>query len=259
MRITRAHPSSTSLHNAPQCEEAPSNIDDPTTRRLASPPRQALPSNRTMPPLTSVSPSFTSTISRIAPHHHSTPARIAILSSLLGRRPHHHHHQRPRPLSTTTHLARTDLPARPKPPPDSEIEESFLKGSGPGGQKINKTNSAVQLKHIPTGIVVKSQATRSRSQNRKHARELLAQKVDDLLHGDQSRSAIIGEVKRKRAASAAKKSRRKYRRLQDDEEPSNAQGAVEPSVNVQREQDKQNTTQSIVVDLSSTSTSKDKP
>ena len=34
---------------------------------------------------------------------------------------------------------------------DSEIEESFLKGSGPGGQKINKTSSAVQLKHLPTG------------------------------------------------------------------------------------------------------------
>ncbi len=43
---------------------------------------------------------------------------------------------RPRPLSTTAfHLAKS-LPSRPKPPPDSEIEESFLKGSGPGGQKI---------------------------------------------------------------------------------------------------------------------------
>ncbi|KAG6011786.1 hypothetical protein E4U54_007905 [Claviceps lovelessii] len=109
-----------------------------------------------------------------------------------------------------------NLPPRPKPPPDCEIEESFLKGSGPGGQKINKTNSAVQLKHIPTGIVVKSQATRSRSQNRKEARELLAQKVDDLLNGEQSRSSIVGEVKRKKAASAAKKSRRKYRQLEQD-------------------------------------------
>ncbi|KAG5928023.1 hypothetical protein E4U42_001405 [Claviceps africana] len=108
------------------------------------------------------------------------------------------------------------LPPRPKPPPDAEIEESFLKGSGPGGQKINKTNSAVQLKHIPTGIVVKCQATRSRSQNRKQARELLAQKVDNLLNGEQSRSSIVGEVKRKKAASAAKKSRRKYRQLEQD-------------------------------------------
>lgn len=81
----------------------------------------------------------------------------------------------------------------------------------------NKTNSAVQLKHLPTGIVVKSQATRSRSQNRKLAREILAQKVDDALNGTTSRSAIVGEVKRKKAASAAKKSRRKYRKLEEQE------------------------------------------
>lgn len=79
----------------------------------------------------------------------------------------------------------------------------------------NKTNSAVQLRHIPTGIVVKSQATRSREQNRKHARELLAQKIDDVQNGEQSRSSIVGDVRKKRADSAAKKSRRKYRRLEE--------------------------------------------
>lgn len=151
-----------------------------------------------------------------------------------------------RPLQAASHLHRAsitsscshnlkNLPPRPKPPPDSEIEESYLKGSGPGGQKIvglilrlfaaippplnlkqNKTNSAVQIKHIPTGIVVKSQATRSREQNRKHARELLAQKLDDLKNGEQSRSAIVGDVKKKRSDSAAKKSRRKYRKLEEE-------------------------------------------
>ncbi|KAF4338563.1 polypeptide chain release factor [Fusarium beomiforme] len=117
--------------------------------------------------------------------------------------------------NTSFSLAKA-LPPRPKPPPESEIEESYVKGSGPGGQKINKTNSAVQLKHIPTGIVVKSQATRSRDQNRKHARELLAQRVDELRNGDQSRSAIVGQVKKKRAASASKKSRRKYKKLEEE-------------------------------------------
>ncbi|KAI1447149.1 RF-1 domain-containing protein [Annulohypoxylon stygium] len=115
---------------------------------------------------------------------------------------------------TSAPLVKQLMP-RPKPPPDSEIEESFLKGSGPGGQKINKTNSAVQLKHIPTGCMVKCQATRSRSQNRKIARQLLAQKIDDLLHGDQSRSEIVGAIKRKKKASAAKKARRKYRKLDE--------------------------------------------
>lgn len=74
----------------------------------------------------------------------------------------------------------------------------------------------MQLKHIPTGIVVKSQATRSRSQNRKIARGILAQKIDDFLNGDQSRSAIVGDIKRKKAASAAKKSKRKYRKLEEE-------------------------------------------
>ncbi|KAF2966841.1 hypothetical protein GQX73_g6740 [Xylaria multiplex] len=110
------------------------------------------------------------------------------------------------------------LPPRPKPPPEDEIEESFLKGSGPGGQKINKTNSAVQLKHIPTGFVVKCQATRSRSQNRTIARQLLADKLDDMTRGDESRSSIVGEVKRKKKASSAKKSRRKYRKLEEGNE-----------------------------------------
>ncbi|KAI0914026.1 RF-1 domain-containing protein [Ustulina deusta] len=108
------------------------------------------------------------------------------------------------------------LPSRPKPPPEEEIEESFLKGSGPGGQKINKTNSAVQLKHLPTGLVVKCQATRSRSQNRNIARQLLADKLDDMTRGDESRSSVVGEVKRKKKASSSKKSRRKYRKLDEE-------------------------------------------
>jgi protein subunit release factor B len=127
--------------------------------------------------------------------------------------------------STSIHLAKA-LPPRPKPPPESEIEEAYVKGSGPGGQKINKTNSAVQLKHIPTGIVVKSQATRSRDQNRKHARELLAQRVDEFHNGDQSRSAIVGRVKEKKAASASKKSRRKYKKLEEEKAAAAAESEV---------------------------------
>ncbi|KAK6209203.1 hypothetical protein LQW54_006523 [Pestalotiopsis sp. IQ-011] len=122
------------------------------------------------------------------------------------------------PFSTTPSPRKkhTQLPPRPSPPPDSELDESFLKGSGPGGQKINKTNSAVQLKHLPTGIVVKCQATRSRTENRKIARQLLADRLDDLRRGDQSRAAVVGDFKRKKRASAAKKKRRKYRKLNED-------------------------------------------
>ncbi|KAK3359200.1 RF-1 domain-containing protein [Lasiosphaeria hispida] len=106
------------------------------------------------------------------------------------------------------------MPARAKPPPDEELEEKFLRGSGPGGQKINKTSSAVQLKHLPTGIVLKCQATRSRTQNRKLVRELLAAKIDELENGAESRNAIVGDVKKKKADSKAKKARRKARKIE---------------------------------------------
>lgn len=148
-----------------------------------------------------------------------------------------------KPFTTTPTLpatyTRTRMPQRPKHPPESEFEEFFLKGSGPGGQKIvclphspspspkppstnsppiqqNKTSSAVQLKHLPTGIVIKCQATRSREQNRKTARDLLAARLDELYNGDESRTAIVGTVKKKRADSAAKKSRRKYKKLEEE-------------------------------------------
>ncbi|KAK0512572.1 hypothetical protein JMJ35_004589 [Cladonia borealis] len=118
-------------------------------------------------------------------------------------------------LSTSHVTAATQLPRR-LTVNEKDIEEAFLKGSGPGGQKINKTSSAVQLKHVPTGIVVKSQATRSRSQNRKIARQNLAEKIEELEKGPESRTALKAEIKRKQKASKSKKARRKYRALQDN-------------------------------------------
>jgi protein subunit release factor B len=98
---------------------------------------------------------------------------------------------------------------------DNEITESFLRGTGPGGQKINKTSCAVQLKHLATGIVVKSQHTRSREQNRKYARLLLGEKLDELEKGEDSRTAIKTERARVKKASANKKSKRKYKKLDE--------------------------------------------
>ncbi|KAF2810582.1 uncharacterized protein BDZ99DRAFT_347894, partial [Mytilinidion resinicola] len=109
------------------------------------------------------------------------------------------------------------LPSKPLPPrlviPENDIIENFLKGSGPGGQKINKTSSAVQLKHIPTGIVIKCQDTRSRSQNRKVARRLLSEKIEELELGEGARTAVKAREKSKKKASGDKKRRRKYRAL----------------------------------------------
>ncbi len=104
------------------------------------------------------------------------------------------------------------MPPRPTLP-DSDIIHSYVKGSGPGGQKINKTNSAAQLTHLPTGIVVKCQATRSRSQNHTIAKRILAAKVELLERGSESRQAVVQARDAKRKKSAEKKRRRKYRRL----------------------------------------------
>jgi protein subunit release factor B len=58
------------------------------------------------------------------------------------------------------------------------IDEAFVRGSGHGGQKINKTSSAVQLKHLPTGTMVKFQKFRQRSMNRIMALRELLWKLD---------------------------------------------------------------------------------
>jgi hypothetical protein len=127
-------------------------------------------------------------------------------------------HLAARPLARafTTHPP-GGLLAKPLPPrliiPESDLEENFLKGSGPGGQKINKTSSAVQLKHLPTGIVVKCQDTRSRSLNRKTARKLLGEKIEEMELGEDARTRVKAREQSRRKGSAEKKKRRKYRAL----------------------------------------------
>ena len=132
------------------------------------------------------------------------------------------------PVGSVSLIARSFSVWRPfqeKPLPprqviaETDLLESFLKGSGPGGQKINKTSSAVQLKHIPTGLVVKSQATRSRDQNRKIARRLLADRLEEIEKGNESRTALKAEEAKKKKASATKKTRRKYKRLDEGSAP----------------------------------------
>jgi len=49
---------------------------------------------------------------------------------------------------------------------EEEVEERFVRGSGPGGQKINKTSSTVWLRHRPTGVEVRCQEGRSQAENR---------------------------------------------------------------------------------------------
>ena len=56
---------------------------------------------------------------------------------------------------------------------EAELEESFTRSSGPGGQNVNKVSTRVTLRHIPTGITVTVQDSRSQFMNRQLARERL--------------------------------------------------------------------------------------
>merc|ERR1712013_67878 len=69
---------------------------------------------------------------------------------------------------------------------EDELEERFTKGSGPGGQNVNKMSNAVFLKHLPTGLWVKCHQQRSLEMNRKIARKLLITKLDNLVNGEDS-------------------------------------------------------------------------
>lgn len=85
---------------------------------------------------------------------------------------------------------------------DDDLIEKFILGSGPGGQKINKSSSCVYLKHIPTGIEVKCQTSRSREENRLLARRSLIEKLEKQLFQektkkDQEREKIRRQKKRR--------------------------------------------------------------
>ena len=91
---------------------------------------------------------------------------------------------------------------------DADIEETFVRGSGSGGQKINKTSSCVQLKHVPTSTTVRCQKTRSREANRWLAREMLAERLLE------ARESELSE-RRQEAEKIRRQKRRRSRRQKE--------------------------------------------
>ncbi len=88
---------------------------------------------------------------------------------------------------------------------EQDLEEHFVRSSGKGGQNVNKVNTCVWLKHIPTSTEVKCQKTRSQVDNRYLARVILCEKIEAQILGKQS------ELERERHRIRKQKKRRTRR------------------------------------------------
>ena len=96
---------------------------------------------------------------------------------------------------------------------EKDIEEKFVRSSGKGGQKVNKSATCVYIKHLPTGIEVKCQVEREQALNRILARRILADKIEEQVKG---RASAIRQKIEKIRRQKRKRSKRAKAKMLDD-------------------------------------------
>ncbi|HEX4103986.1 MAG TPA: peptide chain release factor-like protein [Candidatus Paceibacterota bacterium] len=79
--------------------------------------------------------------------------------------------------------------------PEKDLKFEFYRSGGPGGQNVNKVETAVRVVHLPTGLAVSSQAQRSQAQNREYALKLLKAKIFQLMEKEKVQE--IGNLRTK--------------------------------------------------------------
>ena len=112
---------------------------------------------------------------------------------------------------------------------ERDIEEKFIRSSGPGGQRVNKVSTCVSLKHLPTGIEVRCQKERTQAINRHLARARLAEKVERMLLGKKSaaeRKRWKLKKQKRRRSKRAKEKVLELKRKQSEKKRQRASGRI---------------------------------
>ena len=81
---------------------------------------------------------------------------------------------------------------------ETDLAENFARSSGPGGQNVNKVSTAVTLRHLPSGISITVQDSRSQAVNRKLARERLLDAIESAREGQRMAEIAKREKERRR-------------------------------------------------------------
>jgi protein subunit release factor B len=102
---------------------------------------------------------------------------------------------------------------------EKDLEEKFVRSGGSGGQKVNKTSTCVYLKHVPSGLAVKMQKSRSQGLNRYYARRRLCELIENKMLGKESPEAQRLRKIRKQKDRRRRKNLGAYAERQNLKEP----------------------------------------